>query len=98
MIEPGFLDLGAGRRRADRLDRRDLRCAKAFDIGNAGARCNSVDMDRAGAAQRHTAAELRTRHTQNVAQHPQQRCIAIDVDVMCCPINIDGEGHMRSPL
>src|SRR5882672_11730398 len=33
-VEPGLLDLGAGRGRADRLDRRDLGCADAVERGD----------------------------------------------------------------
>ena len=37
-------------------------------------------MDRTGAAQCHAAAELRAGHAQHVAQHPEQRRIAVDID------------------
>ena len=43
---------------------------------------DAVDMHRAGAAQRHAAAELRAGHAEHVAQHPQQRRVAVDIDGM----------------
>jgi hypothetical protein len=38
-------------------------------------------MHGAGAARGHAAAELRARHLQHVAQHPQQRHLRIDVRI-----------------
>src|SRR6202040_418197 len=57
-VEPGLLDFRARRRCADRFDGGDLGCADAVDRRDAGARGNAVDVDGAGAAQRHAAAEL----------------------------------------
>src|SRR5882757_9507941 len=55
-IEPRLLDPGARRGRADDLDGGDLRAADDVDRGDAGTRGDTVDMHRAGAAQRHAAA------------------------------------------
>src|SRR5882757_2323600 len=55
-VEPGLLDLGARRRRADRLDRRDRGGADALDWGDTGPDGGAVHMHRAGAAERHAAA------------------------------------------
>jgi len=41
-VKPGLLDLGARRRRADRLDRRDLGRADAVDRGNAFLRAGAA--------------------------------------------------------
>src|SRR5262245_60113272 len=69
-VEPGPLDLGACRCRADRLDGRDLRAADAVDWRNAGTNGDAVEVHGASAAQRHAAAELRAGHAEHVAQHP----------------------------
>jgi len=37
-------------------------------------------MQGAGAAQRYAAAEFRAGHAEPVAQHPEQRRIAVDID------------------
>src|SRR5713226_238929 len=68
-VEPGLLDFGARRCRADRLDRCDLGFADAADRGYAGTRGDAVDMHGAGAAERLAAAELGAGHAQHVAQH-----------------------------
>jgi hypothetical protein len=52
-------------------------------------------MDGAGAAERHAAAEFRAGHTQHVAEHPQERRVAVDVDRAIGSIDLDGEGHER---
>ena len=43
---------------------------------------DAVDMHGAGAAQRHAAAELRAGHAEHVAQHPEQRRVAVDIDAV----------------
>ena len=45
----------------------------------AGAHRLAVEMHRAGAAQRHAAAELGAGQAERVAQHPQQGCLRIDI-------------------
>ena len=45
----------------------------AVDGRDAGAHRGAVEMHRAGAAQRHAAAEFRAGHAEHVAQHPKQR-------------------------
>src|SRR5215813_6943440 len=67
-IEPGLLDPGARRGRADRFDRRDRGAADAIDRSDAGADGDAVKMHGAGAAQCHAAAELRSGHTEDIAQ------------------------------
>src|SRR3984893_11933807 len=51
-VEPGLLDLGAHRCRADCLDRGDLGGADAVDRGDAGTDGGAVDMHGARAAER----------------------------------------------
>src|SRR5260370_12021276 len=67
LIEPGLLDLGAGGRRADSLDGRDLRGAKSVYRSDTGAGCGAIHMDGAGAAERLPTSELRTGHAEYVA-------------------------------
>ena len=50
-------------------------------------------MHRAGAAQRHAAAEFCAGHAEDVAQYPEQRCVAVDIDGVRVAVNFDGEGH-----
>ena len=51
------------------------------------------EMDRAGAAQRHAATELRAGHAQHIAQHPEERRVVVDIDAVRLPVDSDGEGH-----
>ena len=92
-VEPGLLDLGAGRRCADCLDRRDLGVADAVDGGDAGTGGDAVDMHGAGAAERHAAAELRAGHAEHVAQHPEKWRVAVDIDALPAAVDFDGGGH-----
>jgi hypothetical protein len=50
-------------------------------------------MHGAGATQRHAAAELGAGHAQYVAQHPQQRRVAIDVDAVHLAVDLQWVGH-----
>src|SRR4030081_3512672 len=70
MVKPGFLDLGACRRVADRLDCRDLGFAETFDAGDAGTRRDAINMYGARAALRDAAPEFGAGHTEYVSQHP----------------------------
>src|ERR1700745_1006682 len=54
-------------------------------------------MHGAGTAQRHAAAEFRAGHAEHVSQHPEQRCITVDIDAARTSIDIDGKGHVPSP-
>src|SRR5262249_24554736 len=92
-IEPGLLDPGARRGRADRFDRRDRGAADAIDRSDAGADGDAVKMHGAGAAQCHAAAELRSGHTEDIAQHPQQGSVAINIDRSIDAVDLDGGGH-----
>src|SRR5918999_974370 len=93
MFEPRLLNLCAGIRLADSFDRDDLRAADAVDRRDAGPRGDPIDVNGAGAAQRRAATELRTGHAENVAQDPEQWRVAVDVDVACGSVDLDGERH-----
>ena len=92
-VEPGLLNPGARRCRADRLDRRDLGGADAVDRGDTGTGGDAVDMHGAGAAERHAAAELRAGQAEHVAQHPEEWRVAVNIDAVCVPVDFNGEGH-----
>jgi hypothetical protein len=92
-VEPGSLDFLAGRRFADRLDRSDLCVADAVNRRDTRTDGLAVDMHSARAAQRHAAAQFRAAHTEQVAQHPEKRCISIDVDGMTISIDRDIKSH-----
>src|SRR5258705_12967706 len=92
-VDPGLLDPGARGCRADRLDRRDRGGADAVDRGDTGTHCNAVDMHGAGAAERHAAAELRAGHAEYVAQHPEERRVAVDIDHPIDAVDLNCGGH-----
>src|SRR5262245_19751415 len=92
-IDPGVLDPGARRSRTNPLDRRDRRAADAVDRSDARPCGRAIDMDRAGPAPRHAAAELRSGHAEHVPQYPQQRRVAVDIDAQLAAVNLDDEGH-----
>src|SRR3977135_2160809 len=50
-------------------------------------------MDRASAAQRGAAAELGTGKPNDVPNHPQQRCVGIDVDFVSFTIHVERNHH-----
>src|SRR6201991_3909128 len=90
---PRLLQGCALRSLSDRLDRGDRALADAVDRGDTGPRRRAVDMHGAGAAQRLAATELGPGHAQHVAQHPEQRGVAVDIDLMGCAVNLQHEGH-----
>jgi hypothetical protein len=78
---------------ADRLDRGDRAVADAVDRRLAGANRLAVEMHGASAAQRLTAAELGPGHAEYVAQHSQQRDVAVNIDLMGCAVDLQRESH-----
>src|SRR3546814_5840591 len=50
-------------------------------------------MHGASAAQRLAAAELGAGHAEHVAQHPQQRGVAVNIDLMGCAVDLQRESH-----
>jgi hypothetical protein len=52
-------------------------------------------VDRAGAALTETAPELRAGQADRVPQHPQQRHIGADVDIVAFAVYI--ENHLQAP-
>ena len=78
-IDPGFLER-MGRCRREPLDRGDLGADRRLhgELARTGRR--AVDDHRTGAALGDAAAELRARHAEVVAQHPQEGCRLGHVD------------------
>src|SRR5712671_3329475 len=77
-VDPGLLNLLAGRRLADGLDGDDLLSCHPRNGGDAGTGRSAIDVHRARAAKRGAAAELRAGHAEHVAQHPQQGRVVVD--------------------
>src|SRR3984893_14802201 len=92
-IEPGFLDRLPSRGPTHGLDGCDRSRADAVDRGDAGAHRLTVNVDGAGAAQRHPATELGAGHAEQVAQHPKQSRVAVNIDAVGRSVDFDGEGH-----
>ena len=50
---------------------------------------DAVEMHRAGAAERQPAAELCAGHAEHVAQHPEERRVAVDIDGVCVSVDFE---------
>src|SRR5712671_2484295 len=92
-VEPRLLNLGACHCRADGLDCCDLGCADAVERSDTGTDGDTVEMHGAGAAERHAAAELRAGHAEHIAQHPQERGVAVNIDRPIDAVDLDRGGH-----
>src|SRR6267143_1017921 len=79
-LDPGLLDLLAGRGGADGLDRSDALAGRGRDRRDARAHRLAIKMDRARAAQSEAATEFRAGHAEHIAQHPEQRRVVVDID------------------
>jgi hypothetical protein len=97
MVEPCLLNLPAGRRIANCLDRGDRRAAYAIDCCDAGADRASVQMNRACATECHAAAELGAGHAEHVAQHPQERGVTVDINGMSRSVHVYCIRHSPPP-
>src|SRR5579862_244758 len=84
-LRNAFCDPGALYRmvvvRGQALDCDYLRAIESPDRYRTGAHGGAVDMHRASAALRDTATEFCARQADNVAQHPEKRCIGLNVDL-----------------
>ena len=81
-IKPSLLHLGARFGRADALNCGDGATANRSDRQKTRAHRIAVDMHGAGATLGDTAAIFRARHAKHIAQHPQERRAAVDIDVV----------------
>src|SRR5262249_51472306 len=88
------------RRRAvgrEPVDGGDLGAVEAADRRDAGADRLAVDMHGAGAALRDPAAELAAGQSDLLAQHPEKRHLALDIEPMRGPVDLDRD-HDAVPL
>src|SRR5271167_3655886 len=92
-IEPRLLNLLTRRRIPDSFDRGDRGTADTIDRRDTGAGRRPVQMNRAGAAEGHAAAELGAGHAEHVAKHPQKRGITVDIDGAIYTVYPDLECH-----
>src|SRR5262249_9244182 len=75
----------------------DLLVRDCGDRCDAGARGLAIDVDGAGATERHATAELGPGQADLVSQRPQQRRLSWHVDAL--PLAVDLElNHRGSPL
>src|SRR3984893_7701126 len=79
------------------LDRRDSGPGRAFEWHLARPCRVAVDMDSAGAALGDAAAIFRARHSQMVAQYPQQRRRWVGVDALVLPVDRQIVWHLINP-
>jgi hypothetical protein len=42
-----------------------------------------------------TAAKFRAGHAEHVTEHPQQRCVAVDINAVTVSVDFDDQGHVR---
>ena len=80
LCDPGLLHGPTDAVVALRLDSRDPVTGRARQRRRAAADRGSVEVNGAGTAQRHSAAELRAGHPERITQDPQERCLRIGVD------------------
>jgi hypothetical protein len=92
-VEPGLLQSLALRRLANGLNRGDGAIADAVDRGDARACRHAVNVNSTGAAQCGTTAEFGAGHAEHIAQHPQQRGVVVNVDIVRGSVDFDGMGH-----
>ena len=92
-LHPRRLQSLPHRVRRHALDRGDGGTADGRDRSHAGAHRPAVEMDGASAAQPGAAAELAAFQVEFVPQHPQQRCVAVDVDRPFLTIHFDRIRH-----
>ena len=60
------------------------------DLGHAGSDRSAVHLNRASAAQRHAAPELRSRKPDRVPENPQERSVGLDVHGVRFLIDAEG--------
>ena len=71
----------------------DFLSGDAADLSDAGASGFSIDVNGAGAAERHAAAEFSAGHTERVAEYPEQGHFGTDVDRLGFSVQGEGDGH-----
>src|SRR6185437_5754185 len=89
-LNPGLLD-GVEAVGGEAFNGGDVFALKAGDLYGAGAHRGSVDVDGAGAADGHAAAELGAGEAEGVAQNPEERCFGIDVNGLRFAVEVEGD-------
>src|SRR5438034_10957938 len=92
--QPRLLYLLAGRRFPDRLDGGDLLPGGRGHWRDARANRLSVEVHRAGPAERHAATELRPGQADDIAQRPQDRHVRGHVHGVVLTVDAEGD-HAR---
>src|SRR6267378_3995055 len=87
VLEPGLLYLVQRLGLREAFDRRDALARRSAH--RVGARTNrgAINVDRAGAALRDAAAVFGAGQADLLADHPEQRRVGVDVEVMRLPVN-----------
>src|SRR5262245_2843629 len=96
MLDPRLLHRVQRAVLGEPFDGRDLLAVGLADRQRARAHCLPVDVNRAGSALRDAAAVLGSGHAELLADHPQERGVRLDVDLML--LSVDGKtGHYCPP-
>src|SRR5262249_9542248 len=86
-IEPSLLDLGSTFGLADRFNGCDLLADHVGHGRDARSDRTTVEMHCTCPAQRDPATELRSRQADNVAQHPQERHVVRNVELLLLTVD-----------
>ena len=95
-VEPSFLHLGAGARRAYRLYRRNRAIANGADLQLTRTNGFAVQMDRAGAAFCDAAPKFRARQSEEIAKRPEKRHVGRSFDIFGLPVHSQGDHALPS--
>src|SRR5262249_3086523 len=96
-LDPGRLDRLADLVRPDGLDGGDRLAPHGGERRQARPHRLAVEVDGAGAAERHAAPELGAGEPQLVPQRPQQGCVRGEVEIVALAVDGDRD-HRASPL
>src|SRR6516164_11589166 len=97
VLEPGLLHLVQGAARGKPLDRGDLLAFRRAHRHRARAHGHAVHVHGAGAALGDAAAVFGSGKADLLPQHPQERGVGVDIDVV--GLSVDGEtSHSQPPI
>lgn len=80
LIDPGLLHRMQTLLTGQAFDRRNLFISQVRNRQYAGSHRLAIDMDRAGTALRDPASVFRAGELQNIAQYPEHRHLAVNID------------------
>jgi hypothetical protein len=92
-IQPRVLNLFTSWGIPDRFDRRDCRVPDALDGSYARACRLTVEMDGTRTTQCHAASKLGSGQAEDVAQHPKQWGVTVNIDFVIHSVDFDCVGH-----